>query len=197
MYSYDRTITARRSVGEDIQEVQNAVKAAEESLPLIKSLLQGYTDILSFLEVPRPESVLDEAEFYLKAATRIVKELPGVLKEIDHLDDAIDSYARHLRKNLAKNREKLTVKDLDRSFLREIKLKALPLLRQCRSIKNDADEAPASLGLEDFYGSKKIERLNELAERLNDLSSEMAFDSSSLESFLEIPENLLLERLNV
>lgn len=193
MYSYDRTKTARRAVGEAIQSVEEALRAAREAVGVANQFLKETEELFGFLQVKFDQASIRDL---IKASTLVIQDLPVVLTAIDRLDDAVDGYARKVRKTLPHGHKDLTVSDLDRNILREFKQQAKVLLKKLVTIREVTEDAPTGFEIEEYYDSPKIGAINRLASRLDELSSDMTFDSSDLETFLEGIEDLVLERVN-
>lgn len=191
MYSYDRRKVARRNVGDWIGTVEDSLKAAQTASKVVNQYLQEAGELFKFLQV---NNDLDDAKQYLNIVTKLGKELPAILRDIDRLDDAVDAYTRKVRRDLSRDeREDFDTTKLDKATLKDFKKRAEDLTKKLSEISDLAEEAPASLELEDPYDSPRVGAINKLASQLESLATDITFDKSDLESFLENIEDSLVE----
>jgi len=195
MYNYDRQKMARRNTAEAIEGLQESIAGAVEGVRIATTFIRGAEELFRFLQIkPGPE--LDNANAFLKTASKIAQELPATAAAVDQLDDAIEAYARTTRRAMPRHREEISASDLDQKMLKEFERRAKPLVAKFNALDKLANDAPIGFEIDDPYESPRVAALNELATKMDDLSSTIMFDTSELISFLEGIEDKLVEQIN-
>lgn len=192
MYSYDRRKTARRGIGDFVDDLHAAAEAAQKAAKIAEAYVRE-TDALShFLQI----SLDSNGKDFLRTVGLLAKELPVIIAAVDRIDDAMDGYARAVRRGLPRQREPLEASDLDPQVVKTLKAQATPLASKIRTLAMMADDAPAEFELEDYLDSPRIAAINKLGEQMGELSSDIQFDPAWVVDFLNEIEDRLVEYVN-
>jgi hypothetical protein len=198
-YSYDRTKTARRRLGEPIDELEPMVAAAKELAQLASDNLRDSNELYRFLQLANPNE--QDLKNLLNIATEIARDLPKLIRAADELDDAIDAYTRRTRRGMPRKREDVTDADLDKDLVKDLVSRGAPISKALKHLQELAGRLIFSVDVpnSDFSDSPRIERLGEQTARIDELQSELTFDVSDITDFLS-PDGIkeyLVNGLNI
>ncbi len=189
-YSYNRV--AQRALDPFFEPVQQCLGHATQCVEVGRRYLEEVQELYAFLRIKeRPAA----AEALVRGAQLLVQEIPVVLAGISQLEGELDAYAARVRGSKPSG-QTLRASDLDSVLLKEFKARARKFKSRLGALARKAETVPNDFELEDYGDSGRIAEINELANKLSELSVDLAFDASDLVDFLDNVEDNVLDRVN-
>jgi len=196
-YSYDRrTKIARRGLGDDIEGLNDTLGLAREGVKLATEYLRETSELFRVLEVSPLPDAIDDAKTFLETFSKVSRELPRLLAEADAFDDALDAYTRMARRKLTTPREDFTSDDVDPHMLADFTRRGEDIAEKLSDLEQLVTDAPSSFDIEDYTDSKRTERINEMASRMGEISSEGMFDTSFFSDFVSNVEEYIVRSIS-